>query len=414
MANLKFYKSNNLPTSAAEGSVCFDTSSKSIKLKTSSGWEVYGQVNPTSGSISSITGLQAALDSKANASHTHTKSQITDFPTSMPASDVYSWAKASSKPSYTYSEVGAAAASHTHSYAGSDSAGGPANIVRGLYTSNGGQQPPSYVSGGTVRFNMMNAFQGISTFNGGYADVMMMDCYIGSDVPFVTALAIQKTTSPRAWIATGAKGDTTTWLNRAEVITSDNIGSQTVSKASTADTANSVAWANVSGKPSFATVATSGSYNDLSNKPSIPTVNNATITISQSGKSNQTFTLNQSGNTTISLNDTVVTIPGYVTKTRETSTSSSISLALGKTTEVTLAQATTFTLPSAPTTDSEKLREVVLKIKVGSSTYTTTWPSGIAWANGEAPTLEANTYYEFNFSYNIDAWCCAYQSFTVV
>jgi hypothetical protein len=31
------------------------------------------------------------------------------------ASDVYSWAKASSKPSYTYSEVGAAAASHTHS-----------------------------------------------------------------------------------------------------------------------------------------------------------------------------------------------------------------------------------------------------------------------------------------------------------
>lgn len=32
--------------------------------------------------------------------HTHTKSQITDFPSSMPASDVYSWAKQSSKPSY--------------------------------------------------------------------------------------------------------------------------------------------------------------------------------------------------------------------------------------------------------------------------------------------------------------------------
>lgn len=30
------------------------------------------------------------------------------YPTSLPASDVYSWAKASSKPSYTYSEVGAA------------------------------------------------------------------------------------------------------------------------------------------------------------------------------------------------------------------------------------------------------------------------------------------------------------------
>ena len=37
-----------------------------------------------------------------------------------------------------------------------------------------------------------------------------------------------------------------------------------------ASSAGSVAWDNVSGKPSFATVATSGSYNDLSNKPTIP------------------------------------------------------------------------------------------------------------------------------------------------
>lgn len=41
----------------------------------------------------------------AASSHTHTKSQITDFPTSLPASDVYSWAKASTKPSYAYSEI---------------------------------------------------------------------------------------------------------------------------------------------------------------------------------------------------------------------------------------------------------------------------------------------------------------------
>lgn len=50
--------------------------------------------------------IDSKLGGKANSSHTHTKSQITDFPTSMPASDVYSWAKASSKPSYTKSEVG--------------------------------------------------------------------------------------------------------------------------------------------------------------------------------------------------------------------------------------------------------------------------------------------------------------------
>lgn len=63
--------------------------------------------------------VKSALDGKANTSHTHTKSQITDFPTSMPASDVYSWAKASSKPSYSWSEITSkpstfTPASHTH------------------------------------------------------------------------------------------------------------------------------------------------------------------------------------------------------------------------------------------------------------------------------------------------------------
>ena len=42
----------------------------------------------------------------AASGHTHTKSQITDFPTSMPASDVYAWAKATTKPTYTKAEVG--------------------------------------------------------------------------------------------------------------------------------------------------------------------------------------------------------------------------------------------------------------------------------------------------------------------
>ena len=47
--------------------------------------------------------INSKLSGKANTSHTHTKSQITDFPSSMPASDVYSWAKQSSKPSYKVS-----------------------------------------------------------------------------------------------------------------------------------------------------------------------------------------------------------------------------------------------------------------------------------------------------------------------
>ena len=39
---------------------------------------------------------------------------VQNAPTSLPASDVYDWAKAASKPSYTASEVGASASDHTH------------------------------------------------------------------------------------------------------------------------------------------------------------------------------------------------------------------------------------------------------------------------------------------------------------
>ena len=72
--------------------------------------------------------VKAALDGKASSSHTHTKSQITDFPSSMPASDVYSWAKAKTKPSYAWGEITDkpstfTPSTHTHSDA-TTSAGG--------------------------------------------------------------------------------------------------------------------------------------------------------------------------------------------------------------------------------------------------------------------------------------------------
>ena len=53
-------------------------------------------------------------DARTPKAHTHKKSEISDFPTSMPASDVPAWAKAASKPSYTASEVGASPSNHTH------------------------------------------------------------------------------------------------------------------------------------------------------------------------------------------------------------------------------------------------------------------------------------------------------------
>lgn len=54
----------------------------------------------------------------------------------------------------------------------------------------------------------------------------------------------------------------------------------------------------------LAAVARSGSYSDLSGRPTIPSVGNGTVTITQNGKTKGSFTMNQSGNTTIALTDT--------------------------------------------------------------------------------------------------------------
>ncbi len=96
---------------------------------------------------------QQTADGKAEKAHKHSKADVTDFPASMPASDVSAWAKAPTKPTYTAAEVGAAEKSHrhawgevtgkpttyppeahTHPYAGSQSAGGAATSAAKLAT----------------------------------------------------------------------------------------------------------------------------------------------------------------------------------------------------------------------------------------------------------------------------------------
>ena len=63
--------------------------------------------------------------------------------------------------------------------------------------------------------------------------------------------------------------------------------------------------AEILNKPSLATVATTGAYSDLSGTPTIPTVGDGTITITQGGVTKGTFTTNQSGNTTIDVDDAI-------------------------------------------------------------------------------------------------------------
>ena len=85
-------------------------------------------------------------DLYADAVHTHKWSDITDHPTSLPASDVYSWAKATTKPSYTWNEIAGkpssfTPASHTHLWANITDRptslpanGGNADTVDGLHS----------------------------------------------------------------------------------------------------------------------------------------------------------------------------------------------------------------------------------------------------------------------------------------
>lgn len=124
----------------------------------------------------------------APSSHTHTRSQITDFPSSMPASDVYAWAKASSKPSYSWSEITDKPSTFT---------------------------PSSHT----------HPLSGISDLQASWDALLKA--------------------APSAYV--------TRWPS----------------------------WSEVTSKPSFATVATSGSYNDLSNKPSIPSAETAATIMSK-------------------------------------------------------------------------------------------------------------------------------------
>lgn len=124
----------------------------------------------------------------APSSHTHTRSQITDFPSSMPASDVYAWAKASSKPSYSWSEI----------------TGKPSTFTPSSHT---------------------HPLSGISDLQASWDALLKA--------------------APSAYV--------TRWPS----------------------------WSEVTSKPSFATVATSGSYNDLRNKPSIPSAETAATIMSK-------------------------------------------------------------------------------------------------------------------------------------
>lgn len=221
--------------------------------------------------------VKSALDGKSNTGHKHVKADITDFPTSMPASDVPAWAKAATKPSYSKAEVGLGNVDNTADsaksvkYAASAGSAGSATTaatanalkITELTTQNldDTKTVGLYFAGGSN--GVKNKPTGVDAFGlevkktaGGY---------------LVQVLTEGNTNAMKTWIR---QFNASAWSAWAHYFDSNHIPT----------------WSQVSGKPSFATVATSGSYNDLSNKPTIPTIpgslkNPNALTISLNGTS---------------------------------------------------------------------------------------------------------------------------------
>lgn len=228
----------------------------------------------------------------------NTDARLTD---ARPASDVYAWAKASTKPTYTANEVGLG------------------NVGNFKAVSTVANQDLSSTEKANARINIG---AGTSSFSGSYNDlsnkptIPTNNNQLTNGAGYITSSGTAKTISDTLPISKGGTGQTT-GINAANVLINslstgestptdaDYYISQYVGGGTKTTTYHrrpmSALWNYIKSK--LATVATSGSYNDLTNKPTIPSVGNGTVTIKQAGTSKGTFTMNQTGNTTIELTD---------------------------------------------------------------------------------------------------------------
>lgn len=96
-----------------------------------------------------------------------------------------------------------------------------ANKVYGIYTSNGGQQGPSYYGRNYAGFLMSNA---TIASNSHYKNWLYMDCYSGNDAGGATALGLDRT-EPRAFIMQSTS-TRSAWNGTAEILTTYNLRQQ--------------------------------------------------------------------------------------------------------------------------------------------------------------------------------------------
>jgi len=202
-------------------------------------------------------GAQAAgtyATGSGSATGTNTGDQV--IPSTLPASDVYAWAKAAAKPSYTASEVGLGSVNNTSdasksvSYAatagsapasGGTSAACSGNAATATNATNLGGYPPSQSSGaynivqrdvnGYVFNNYFNTTSGGAERNasgmGYFAGFNSSDTYIRSYTPAAVATAISGQTMNINGSSTSCSGNAATVTNG---INTSNVASFSVKR----------------------------------------------------------------------------------------------------------------------------------------------------------------------------------------
>ena len=190
--------------------------------------------------IANITNFQTALDGKAASSHTHTKSQITDFPTSIknPTSvviklnggttegtNMFTYDGSTAKSiNITPAGIGASASSHTHTIAN----------VTGLQSALDGKAASSH------------------THTKDQVGLGNVDNTADSTKNVAMATKLQTYKNDSTTETYGAQYPLfAQWDSTGKIINMVCKGyTVRVQSAATADSANAVAWGNVSGKPS--------------------------------------------------------------------------------------------------------------------------------------------------------------------
>lgn len=211
-----------------------------------------------------ISKLKTLIAGKADKSHTHTKSQISDFPKSLPASDVAAWAKAATKPGYSWGEISGkpstfTPSSHTHSYivpeGDNRSVATTPDSYKNKLSFAGIKYSNKIGSPTTSNYVYLVGLRGWSDSSGGNSHEIAF--YEGG--------------------ISHRDGASTAWGSWKQFIDSGNIGSQSVKYATTAGTANAVAWGNVTGKPSTFAPSSHTHSQYLTSHQSLKTINGQSI-----------------------------------------------------------------------------------------------------------------------------------------